>query len=338
MAKRTAAVKAPQTPQVIDVGETAPTSEIELTVRSAGAMVGELMLKVGAFFRKAETLEERALATLEEAQRFKLKPPTTADEDLALQKFIVRTGVENKEIVEHWKITTAISKFHRTMTGKRGIAEKATDDANRIANDLHAAYVREEKRRVAAEEERLRREAEALEEQRRARELEALEAEAIRREEQAVDLTERERTFVDLYLVRGDGKLAAAGAGYKEPAKNAARLLTLPKIQAAIQAKKAAAAVRQQAEALKREPLLVEPAQEVKTNVVKLPGTTERGTHAGELLDEQLLIDAILSGRYGIPPRILKIDTSALNQEARDLKEQINKWPGVRYKFTPRMF
>lgn len=315
-----------QQPDVIDVGEMSEDLQLAAT---AGEAVREFVLGIRQFFTTAATLETTALARLDQAKA--LKAPTNADEDLAVQKFIRQTSADNKAVTEHWKITTTISAFHKRMTGKRAIATKALDDANEIGNRLHTAYEKEEDRKAKAEQERQRIALEQEEEAKRQRELDNLEAEAIRREEAAADLTARETTFVDLYITRGDGQSAARAAGFKSPAKDAVRLLTLKKIQDAIAAKKSAAEIRRQAEAIKQQPIVVD-TPEVRTNVVKAAGSFQRKNPASaELLDEAGLIEAIFSGKYGIPRTILKIDQVALNLQARDLGVLINKWPGVRF-------
>lgn len=319
------------TPDVIDVGDSNPINAEDVQLATtAGEAVRTFLLGVREFFLTAQTLEAKALATLDQAKALRL--PATADDDLTLQKFIRQTSADNKVVTEHWKITTTISAFHKRMTGKRAVATTALDAANKIGNDLHNAYVQAAERKAREEQERLRRVAEQEEADRRQREQDALEAEAVRREEAAGELSARELTFVDLYLARGDGQNAARAAGFKSPAKDAARLLTLKKIQDALEAKRSAAAIRQQAAAIKREPLVVD-VPEVKANVLQASGSFQRAAPgSAELLDEAALIEAIFAGKYGIPRTILKIDQTALNLQARDLGVLINRWPGCRYK------
>lgn len=320
------------TPDIIDVGDPIESSEDVQIVTTAGAAVTTFLLGVTKFFKTAKTLETQALATLAASKA--LVVPTNGDEDVTLQTFIRQTSAEHKAVEEHWQITTAINRFHRHMTGRRKIAVDALDAANKRGNDLHAQYVREEQQRVSRENERLRREAELEEQARRDRELEALEAEAVRREEAASELSAREQTFIDLMFATNNATQSAQRAGYKEALKAGTRLLTLPKICDALEAKRSAAAIRQQAAAIKQAPLLVETPEERQPDVRQAAGAHDRTTHSAELLDEAALIEAIFSGKYGIPRSILKIDTTALNAQARDLKALINKWPGVRYKKT----
>lgn len=332
MAKRLARAA---TPDVIDVGDPIEQSEDVQLVKTAGEAVTTFLLGVTKFFTTARALEAKALETLERSKALTL--PTNGDEDVALQKFIRDTSAQNKAVVEHWQITTAISRFHRTMTARRAIAEKALDTANERGNALHAQYVREEKRKADEENARRQRAAELEEQARRDRELAELEAEAVRREEAAAELSAREQTFVDLMFATGNAQQSAARAGFKNPAKESARLLGLAKIADAIEAKRSAAAIRTQAAAIKAAPLMVETPDAVKPDVQHAAGAFDRTTHSAELLNEAALIDAIFSGGYGIPRSILRIDQTALNAEARDLRERINRWPGVRYKATPKV-
>ena len=329
MAKRQSAAK---TPDVIDIGDPIEQSEDVQIVLTAGEAVTTFLLGVTQFFRTAKVLEAQALETLARSKALTL--PTNGDEDVALQTFIRETSAQNKAVEEHWQITTAISRFHKHMTGRRKIAVDAIDAANKRGNDLHAQYVREEQARVARENERIRREAELEEQARKDRELAALEAEAVRREEQAEGLSAREQTFVDLMFAGNNTTKAAQMAGYKSPMMAGNRLLTLAKICDALEAKRSAAAIRQQAQAIKQTPLLVETPAEVRPDVQKAAGAHDRTTHSAELFDEAALIAAIFAGGYGIPRDILQVNQAALNSYARDLKTLIGRWPGVRYKAT----
>lgn len=319
---------------IVDVGDR--QSPDEQLATAAGQGVVSFFGNIRNFFIVARTLETAAVASLERAKQWQAKPPRTTEEDLELQHFIRETSRDTKSVVEHWSITKTIHQFHKSMTTKRGIAEQALERANSIGNGLHADYVRAETRRVAEENERLRRLAEAEEQARKDRELAAMEEEAVRREEAAGDLSARETMFVDLYFATGQGTRSAERAGFKEPLKAAARLLALAKIHAAIEGKRSAQTIRQQAAAVKAAPILVD-APTVEANVGKVAGSSDRVTKSAELLDEAALIEAIFAGKYGIPRTLLKIDQTALKAQARDLGTLINKWPGVRYKETPRV-
>jgi hypothetical protein len=306
---------------------------------SAGQAVVEFLKGLAVFFTTAKALEQHALQMKDAAQM--LTAPTNAEEDLEVQRFVKRTSESKRDVEAHWKITATISNFHRRMTARRAKATDALEIANSIGNKLHNQYVEAEKRRAAAEQERLRREAEDRALAQREAELAEMERQAIEREEASGDLSERERLFVEAYTTPGyalgDGQKAAQRAGYREPLKTAARLLSARKIQEAIAAKQEAQAIRSQAAARREAPVDVE-VEEVRPNIVRAAGAFDRSTHAAELLDEAALIKAILAGTLPAQTQdLLRIDPTRLNEYARSLKERINEWPGVRYKRTTKV-
>jgi hypothetical protein len=90
--------------------------------------------------------------------------------------------------------------------------------------------------------------------------------------------------------------------------------------------------IREQAAAIAAQPIEA-PIVEVKPNIAKAVGATDRTTRSAEVLNEADFIDAVFAGTYGIPRDVLTINQVKLNQYARDLKEPIvNQWPGVRVK------
>jgi hypothetical protein len=106
-------------------------------------------------------------------------------------------------------------------------------------------------------------------------------------------LNERERIFVDYFvcdaLARNSATLSARRAGYRNPAQAGAKLLTLVKIEMAIQAKREVEEIRRQAEAKRTAPLDYQPVEEGGPQVSKAPAM-DRPTHSAELVDERLLI------------------------------------------------
>lgn len=328
-----------KTADVIDIGTTgtaleAAAGEDQIGVAEAGRSVLEFMKGLGKFFVTAGELERTAIATLAEAERLRLRPPSNGEEDAAVQRFIKRTTAEGKAVDEHWKITTAVHGFHKRMTGARNRAASPLEQANKIANQLHNNYEEQERRRVAAENERRRVEAERIAQAERDAELARLEAEAVKREEAAPDCSEREGIFIDLYFVSGDGINSAKRAGFKNPLDTSARLLTLPKIQNAIKAKREAAEIRRQAQAKAAAPVIPDDVEEAVPDVQA--ESSSRTTKTGEITDEAALIAAVISGKYGIPSSILRVDQAALNGEARNLGALINRWPGCRLKEDKR--
>lgn len=337
MATKTAKGKAAPAPEVIDpealqLAEMFGDQEGTLAAKALEAFrsfVGGL----AGFVSRAKSLELRAANTLEQAAR--LRPPANSAEDETIQSFIRSANADRKEVEEHWTVTSAIHQFHRRMTAQRDKPVKALERAAAIGQQLHNTYVETERRRAQEEEDRIRRQREEEARLQRERELAAAEEEAIRREGLSPTLSERENLFVDAYVRSGDGTRAATYAGFKDAAKQSVRLLSTQKVQAAIQAKRDAAAIREQAEAKRRAPLAVEHT-EVKPDITRSSGAVDRTTHSAELLNEAQLIAACIAGGHGIPQDILRVDPTKLNEYARSLQERINLWPGVRYKKTTK--
>jgi hypothetical protein len=302
---------------------------------TVGEAIRDFIKGLAAFFVTAKALEQSAFGTLEQAKLLKL--PTNPDEDEAIQRFVKQTSVDKREVEEHWRITSLVSQFHRRMTARRSKATDALEEANRIGNRLHNSYTEAEKRKAAEAQERLRREAEEKARRDREAEIARMEAEAIKREESSPDLSEREQVFVDQVANHGDGQRAARMAGYKDPGASASRLLASAKIQKAIKAKRDAIAIRTQLAARKEEPLEVEEVPEIKPNVTRAGAAYDRTTHSAEILDEQALIAACISGKYGIPTDILTVKPAKVNEYARALQQRIELWPGVRYKRETRV-
>lgn len=329
------------TPDVIDV---APENPELALITHEGSMVAGLLGNIRQFFATAQEIEKRATGTLASARA--LKPPTTAGEDLAVQNFIRAANVDRKSAEEHWTLTSKIHQFHRKLTAARDRSCKPLEEAAEIGNRLHNRYVEDEKRRAREEELRLQREADERARLDRERELARLEDEALRKEAASADLSERESLFVDA-VVRGYPiNVAARQAGYKNPDVTAQRLMSTAKIAAAIQAKRDAITLRQQAEAKRAMPLITDDV-EVKPNIVQ---TGDRTTKAAELVDVDLFIATLLDpgarNRYGIPSEIA-VDalrrafkdgpTPLLNEQARSMGELIARWPGLRLKTTTKV-
>lgn len=311
------------------------TEDIRIT-QEIGELLRAFVAGVVGFFKRAGELEQGALQTLDQARQ--LQAPADADDDEGIQRFIKRVNDDRKIVAEHWKITSTIHQFHRRMTGRRDRADQPLEQAGKIAQDHHNRYADAERRRAQLEQERVEREAREKAEADRHRELEALEREALRAEAKSGDLSDREANFVR--LVAGglnsstSADLAARNAGFKLP-NMAARLMAMPKIQRAIEARKKADAARQQKAALELSPLDVQ-VEDVRPDLRRAAGAVDRTTKSAELLDARKLIDAVIAGGHGIPNDVLMVNEVKLNQYARDLGELINRWPGVRLKKTTR--
>lgn len=312
------------TPEVLDMALVDVSAEDQKLVADAGMAIRTFFSGLAAFFGTARDLEVTAKANLEKAKT--LKAPTNGDEDAVIVEFVRDVAAHNKQVEDHWGITAIVSGFHRKLTAKRTLATSADEEARKIGTGLHNTYTEAERRRAAAETERQRRENEqrALDEQNA--KAAALEAEAVAREEASAGLSEREQMFVDLYVLNGNVLQAAQRAGYKDAMKQAARLITLPKIAAAIKAKQEAMTLRQQATAERAKPVEVETVQ-VKADTNTRGDTT---TWSGEVLDAQALVEAFRSGKYGIPADVLTVNAVKLNEYARSLHERMDLWPGVR--------
>lgn len=284
------------------------------------------------FFREAQTLEASAREKLAKARLFTLPQPGDIDGDATLQAFIKECSADKKTVESHWSITSTFSQMHKKLVAGRQRAVTMLEEAGGTAQRLHNTFV-EDARRRAAEEQRRREEAERRrQEEARQQELARLEAEALEKEAASADLSDRERSFVDLVFAGRTPSVAAKAVGYK-PADQGERLMAMPKIQRALDAKREAELLRQQATAVKETPLDVQ-VDQVKPEYTK--AGTDRTTYAAELVNERLLIEAVLGGQHGIPSDVLTINQVALNRYARDLREVLNRWPGVRLKKTTK--
>jgi hypothetical protein len=326
MAKKTAAPKKSTAiiPEV--VGE-----ELQLTTNEGG-LIESFVHGLTGFFTRASALETKAKSLLEEARRW--KEPTDGDSDKALVERVRAITATKREIEEHWQITATVSRFHRRLTAARDRGVSVLEEATQLGTRLHNSYAEAERRRAREEEDRQRREAEQRAKLDRERELAQLEAAALEAEEQSADLSDREARFVDYYTgPYSQPATAARQAGYKNPDQAAAKLLSQDKILHAIEAKRDAQRLREQAAAKRTAPVEVESVQ-VKADVAK--GDTSRWS--GEVLDADLFLASVLDPltrtRLGIPADVVKIDEVKLNDYARSLHEQLDRWPGVRAKKT----
>lgn len=333
MAKRQTATRS--TPKDVDViGEALGASEDELMASQDGIAIRSWLQGIAGFFTTAKAIEAAALETRAAAVR--LLPPTTADEDAAIQTFARKATADCKAAEEHWTVALLASRFHRRLVAARTRATQPLTEAREMATNHHNRYVEQERRRVAQEQERLRLEAERRAREDRERDLQQLEQQRLEAEAAAPDLSEREEAFVDAMTSavsgwRGDATRCAQMAGFKEPVKAGARLLNMPKIQQAIQARRDALAARDQAAALRDQPLDIGPVEEVKPNVQKGSGY-DRTSWTGEILDGQATLEAFRSGKFGIPADLFEVNQTKLNEYARSLQTRLDLWPGVRAK------
>jgi hypothetical protein len=312
------------------------TEEIALA-SEAGLTIKSFLSGVAVFFGKAAQLEAAATKALERAEL--LKPPTSAKEDEAIQTFIVERKDAAKVGTSHWEtLTSTLHGWHKRSTARRGRTVDVELKAAEIAQRLHNGWAESEKRREAREAEEERQRAEKAAAAKRQKELDDLEAKAVAAEKKSPDLSPREASFVVLVVGGVAPYDAAKRSGYKAPAENGGRLMDTPKIQKAIKAARTAQAAREQAAAIAEAPLDVEVRDVKPAQVTKAVGATDRDTHRGKVVDEGAIIEAFRSGKYGIPGDLFQVNPTKLNEYARSLRENLNRWPGVIYNKNTSTF
>jgi hypothetical protein len=286
------------------------------------------LASLAPFFRTATQLETQSKATLATAKALTL--PKNGSDDETLQRFIVRAREDYKRVTTHWDITAKISKFHKTLTAARARATDPLEEAGTIATTLHNRYVAAEKAR--AEEENRKREAEAARKQQalRDQELADIEAAAIAEETKSEKLSLREGMFLENYLRTGNALAAARYAGFRNPAVEAPRLVASKKIIDAIEGKRAAEELRKQATATATKPLDPVYIEEVRPDLGR--AGSDVNTYSAEITDVDAFRRAVIDGKLGIPLDTLIPDQVRLNICARDYKELIDRWPGIRLK------
>ncbi|HMJ04007.1 MAG TPA: hypothetical protein VK506_13790, partial [Conexibacter sp.] len=234
--------------------------------------------------------------------------------------FIKDAKTIKRNITEHWqRITRAVDEMKTNLLNLKRQDLEPVERAIALVEDRALAYQREEDRRVREEEDRRRRDAEREANERRERELAEQERKALEHEAQSADLSEREELFVT-HIVLGDSALVAARqARFKDPAAAASRLMKTAKILAAISGRQRARELRQQAEAIKAQPLDVVTAKPVERQVGKVSGTRTVVTYSAVVDDADKLIDAVCKGdaaRSVVMPNVVE-----LNAQARQLKD-----------------
>jgi hypothetical protein len=259
------------------------------------------------------------------------QPPATRDDDKRLVEDVRAARDGLKATTEHWTPVTALfSKAHKLLVAGRTRGEEGYEAAIARGNQLHDGFVRAEEQRVRDENLRRLEAAAAVERARQAAEAARLEAAAVAAEEASEELSARELVFVTAMVATGDAVYAATSAGYKDVAKSAARLAETPKVLAAIASAHEAAALRRQAAAVKAQPTSMGSGsvERATSQAVKADAVTWRG----EVYDEAAFVEACLDGAI---PRdmaavVLGIKQAALTDYARQMGEQMNRWPGVR--------
>ena len=309
---------------VIDV-EPAGGLEVRETTEAAKSILGFLN-GLGAFFGVAKQLESEAAQALADAKTW--REPTSLEEDQRLVAAIRLRREHKGKIETHWGIAQAIHRLHKTVTARRAVGVGHDDAAIEIGTTLHNRWAEADRRRVAAEQEAARKAAEAEAQAERDREAAELERAALEAEAGSPELSARAHCFVQLFAGQGVAPADAARmAGFKNPDATAIRLLKLAKIATAIGAAHAALAARRQADAVKAAPLNVKPIEPVKA-ATAAGGVVYR---SAEVVDAVAFINAVIAGGHGIPVDVLQVNQVQLNAYARSLRDQLNRWPGVRY-------
>jgi len=308
-----------------------PVPEDAGLVQTDGSAVTQFLTNVTVFFRGAVALEQKANVTLAKARA--LKAPASAEEDAAVQVFIRTASADRKSAEDYWGITTVFHGIHRRLTAARTRSTAPLEEAAKIAQQLHNRYVDDAKRAAQAEERRLQREADERAKAQRDAELEVLEQQQRELEEKSEDLSDRERVFVAKFYELQNGGRAAAAAGYKGPdyEKVASRLLSHDKIRLAINAHREAKLLEAQATARRSAPLVAETVS-VAPSVTKVG--TDVTTWSGEVVDLDLflanVLDPVQRARLGIPSDLLTVYPVKLNEYARALQGNLDRWPGLR--------
>lgn len=277
--------------------------------------------------------EAVALAFKADATTFLAQGAITTAERHQTALQLLRDGKRLKRAVdEHW------------MQVKRWLEDRKKDIGTIAAMDLQVvepglsglnaailSYEDAEKARVAREQEIERRRQQEEAQRTRDAELAKMEQEALAAEQQSDQLSDRERAFAQAVFQNLPPEVAAKRAGYKDPQGQAARLLNTPKIAAAIDGMRQAQALRTQASAVAEKPLEVrEP--EVQANLGKVAGVRTVTTHTGEVIDSAACLAHLLDGGPDAPPSdLFMVNPVKLNEYARTIRENVDRWRGVRY-------
>jgi len=292
--------------------------------------VREFFGRMSQFFAKAKVVEDDAVATLAVVKA--VQAPTTAEEDAAIVRRLQAVKDKAKAAEDLWVVRQQFHGLHKRFVAGFGRASTPLTQAAAILQAHHNAYKAKAEREAEEKRRRLQAEEDARARAKREAELAELEAAAVAAEEASGDLSDRECFFITAYVSGHNGQQAATIAGYKDPFKAAARLLSHPKIRGAIRARQDAEAIRQQAQAVQAAPLDAV-AVEVKADVLKVG--SERKTRSAKCHNPQQLIASIVDGNtLGIPVDCLMVDETKLNTYARSLGKLINAWPGVTYVET----
>ena len=318
------------------------------------------MTKVAAL-RKAPPVElsPSTLALQRLASNFtvELQPYPEQDKALAFQteaKAILARGVS--DAVSHGAALTAMREGKRNQRGIkehwmkaiRWLEERQRDIRMIMAMDLELvepgvtglsqaalAYETVEKEKARIAQEAARRKAEDEARAKREEELARLEREAAAAEQQSEQLSDRERAFVQAVFQMMPHTDAARHAGYKDPQAHAERLMRTPKITYALEALRQTSEIRAQQAAVAQKPIEVTAPPPVQSTLAKVAGTRTVVTHKGEALDSAACIAQFKAGGEDAPPAdLFMVNPVKLNEYARAMHGEIERWAGIRYVRT----
>lgn len=238
-----------------------------------------------------------------------------------------------RKIEDHWsRITRSVDDLKRNLLTMKRADLEPVEKAIEIVTAAATTYQDAEERRAREQEERNRRAAEEKAQREREQLLAKAEADALAAEENSPTLSTRENVFVGHVLGGSTATNAAKMAGYKDAEVQGRRLLATQKITDAIQAKRTAAAIREQAAATKQQPLDVVQPRKVEMQTAKVAGVRSTMNYRCEVLSAAELIAAVIAGT--VEPEALIPNEVYLNQQARQLKEAF-QYPGCRLVKTP---
>jgi len=247
-----------------------------------------------------------------------------------------------RKIEDHWsRITRNVDDLKRNLLDLKRRDLEPLEVAIGLLNDRIVTYVEGEQRRAREEADRDRAAREEQARKDREKELADQEAEALRLEAQSPTLSDRETQFAMTWIAlgpQGTPTLAQATGiarrlGYKNPEDTAQKLLATPKILDFVASQRAAAALREQAEQVRRQPVIAAPAARVESKLGKVAGTRMVTTYSAEVYDLDELIAAVSMNRSLQKGKNgpLAANTVFLNQEAEKYRESLESvYPGVR--------
>lgn len=267
------------------------------------------------------------------------------DTHLGALEFVRGAKQLQRKITEHWqRITRSVDDLKRNMLNLKRQDLEPIEQAIAIVERQALDYENAERERVrqAEEAQRLERERKARED--RQRELDAAEDKALELEQASENLSPRELWFVTKVVEQGWNAadpspsdmramlLIAEAAGYKKPIDvQVARLLRSQKVLDAIQAKRDAIAIREQADARRHQPIDVVDAPPVQANLGRLSGTSTRTSYSCEVLDASKLKEAFLNGEVSaeaLMPNEVYLNTQARSAKSAEIFERA--FPGCR--------